>query len=94
MYLRICLQYNKVDVSYQTGQDKCYEDKSSLWGLRLVPLAATVQAEVGHCCQQKDTNLFKLKVTIWVDQLIFLIVEKDEGNDGPKHLEISLKFYQ
>ena len=94
MYLRICLQYNKVDVSYKTRQYKCNEYKCCLWGLCFISLATTVQAEVGHCGQQKDTNLFKLKVAIWVDELIFLIVEKDEGNDGPKHLEISLKFYQ
>ena len=73
-YLRIGLQHDKIDVPDQTGQDKCDKDESRLRGLRLVALAATVQAEVGHGRQQEDSDLFKLKVAIWVNELVLLVV--------------------
>jgi hypothetical protein len=38
--------------------------------------------------------LFQLEVAIRIDKLIFLVVEEDEGDDGPEDLEVSFEFYK
>ena len=89
--LRIGLQDDKVHIANEAGQDEGNEDEGRLRGLRLVTLAPAVEAEIGEGHQQDHTYLLKLKVAVRVDELVLLVVQEDEGDDGPKDLEVPLE---
>lgn len=44
--------------------------------------------------QCEDAQLLKLKVTIWVDHLVFFVVKEGKRDEGPEDLEIAFEFNQ
>ena len=94
IHLRICLQHYIIDVGDQAWEDESNKEDGHPRSLSLVALGAAVEAEVLEGDQSENTDLLKLKVAIWVDHLIFFVVQKGKRDNSPKDLEISLKLYQ
>ena len=77
------MKYDEVHVPNEAWKNEENEYKGGRRRLGLVSLAPAVQTEVLKSTEENDSQLLQLEVAIWIYELVFLVVEENEGDNGP-----------